>query len=287
LLVMQHIPEAFSEASCCMTDNTFGHAWIRNAPICGGLSIHPRTWIPEGAHLSVRQRLDRSDLASTFHNMRPAMARSLVASFLVLAGAGCGEPPPPQPFVVAVRVESDRGVPVAGANVTRGDRPLGTTGADGLATLKIAGAEGETAEVTVACPEGFQSPPKPASIRLTRLAEKSKVPEYSVACPPLTRRVVVAIRADNGPNLPVVYLDKTVTRTDASGAASFALEMPPGSQFTVALNTSERKDIKPINPSRLFVVTGRDEIFLFDQKFDVEKKKPPPPPVVRMPRALN
>jgi hypothetical protein len=78
-----------------------------------------------------------------------------------------------------------------------------------------------------------------------------------------------------------------VTRTDAAGAASFALEVPPGSQFTVALNTGDRKDIKPISPSKLFVVNSQDDVFLFDQKFEVEKKRAPPPPTVHIPKALG
>jgi hypothetical protein len=84
-----------------------------------------------------------------------------------------------------------------------------------------------------------------------------------------------------------MYLDRPVTRTDAAGAASFALEVPPGSQFTVALSTLERKDIKPLNPSKLFVVNQQDDLFLFDQKFDVERKRAyvAPPPFI--PRALN
>ncbi len=198
----------------------------------------------------------------------------------------CAEPPPPEPFLVSVRVESDPGKPVVGANISRANRPLGATNAEGKASLKIAGVEGEITDVAVTCPEGFQSPSKPLSIRLTRLAEKSKVAEYAVACPPSMRRVVVAVRAENGPNLPVMYLDRPVTRTDAAGAASFLLEVPPGSQLTVALNTTERKDIKPINPSKLFVVNAQDDLFVFDQKFEVEKKKPPPAPIIHLPRAL-
>jgi len=79
------------------------------------------------------------------------------------------------------------------------------------------------------------------------------------------RRVVVAVRAENGPNLPVMYLDRAVTRTDAGGAASFALEVPPGSQFTVALNTIERRDIFTLDLSKeptivtLYLLPGRDQ----------------------------
>ena len=135
---------------------------------------------------------------------------------LFLPVAGCAEPPPPEPFMVAVRVESDPGSAVAGANITRRDKPLGTTNAEGRATLKMKGVEGEIAEVMVSCPEGFQTPTKPLSIRLTRLSDKTKLPEYDVRCPPSKRHVVVAVRAENGPNLPVMYLDQAVTRTDAA-----------------------------------------------------------------------
>lgn len=204
-----------------------------------------------------------------------------------LSVASCTEPPPPDPFQISIKVESDPGRPVANASISRSNKQLGATGPDGRVNLKIGGIDGEFTDVTVTCPEGFQTPLKPLSVKLTRLADKSKVTEYLVSCPPAMRRVVVAIRAENGPNLPVMYLDRAVTRTDAGGAASFALEVPPGSQFTVALNTIERRDIKPLSPSKLFVVQNQDDLFLFDQKFDVEKKPPPPKFVPHIPKALN
>lgn len=198
----------------------------------------------------------------------------------------CEEPRPPEPFEVLVKLESDPGMPVQGASVSRQNRLLATTDATGRARLKLPGVEGETTDVVVTCPEGYQSPTKPLSVRLARLADKSKTPEYAVACPPSTRRVVVAIRAVNGPNLPVEYLDREVTRTDASGAASFALEVPPGSQFNVVLSTEARTDIKPVSPSKLFVVDAKDDVLLFDQRFEVERKAPPPKRRVFIPRAL-
>jgi hypothetical protein len=186
-----------------------------------------------------------------------------------------------------VKVEADRGVPIPNATVARANKTIATTDAQGRAMLTIGGQEGDVTDVVVTCPEGYQSPTKPLNLRLTRLADKSKVPEYGVSCPPSMRKVVIAVRAENGPNLPVMYLSKPITRTDAAGAASFALEVPPGSQFSVALDTGERKDIKPINPSKVFVVSQQDEIFLLDQKFEVEKKKVYAPPAPHIPRALN
>lgn len=214
------------------------------------------------------------------------MMRLVSVALLLPLVLSCAEPPPPEPFQISVKVESDPGRPIAGVSISRSNRVLGTTGLDGRATLKIAGVEGEITDVVVACPEGFQTPSKPINIRLTRLAERSKIPEYAVQCPPSMRRVVVAVRADNGAHLPVMYLDKPVTRTDSSGAASFALEVQPGSQFTVSLNTTERKDLKPISPSKVFVVSQQDDVFLFDQKFDVERRKVIAAPPPHIPRQL-
>lgn len=208
-------------------------------------------------------------------------------ALLCTVGAGCTEPRPPDPFQISIRVESDPGKPVANASISRSNKVLGTTNAEGRVNLKIGGIDGEFTDVVVTCPEGYQNPLRPLSVKLTRLADKSKVTEYTVSCPPSMRRVVVAVRAENGPNLPVMYLDRPVTRTDAGGAASFALEVPPGSQFTVALNTIERRDIKPISPSKLFVVGAQDDVFLFDQRFEVEKPKFIPKAQPHIPKALN
>lgn len=138
--------------------------------------------------------------------------------------------------------------------------------------IKMAGTEGEIVDVNVTCPDGYAPPRGPVNIRLTRLADKTKIPEYSVSCLPNLRHVVIAVRAENGPFLPVLYLGRPITKTDEAGAAHFALEVPPGAQFQVTLDTSERKDIKPPNPAKLFVVAQQDEILLFDQRFEVEKK---------------
>lgn len=205
-----------------------------------------------------------------------------------LATSSCKDldPPPPPPFQIFIRIDSDPGHPVTGAVVSRGGKPLATTGPDGRAMLTLTGAEGETTDVTVKCPDAFTSPTKPTSIRLTRFADKTKVPEYTVSCPPSLRRVVVAVKAENGPNLPVMYLNRMITRTDLSGAAHFALEVAPNTQFQVTLDTSENSRLKPPSPTKPFTVPGHDDILLFDQKFEVEKVRVFQAKV-NLPRALN
>lgn len=194
----------------------------------------------------------------------------------VAASSGCKDldPPPPPPFQFYVKVESDPGRPVAGANVARANNKTPTqTGPDGRAMLTITGAEGDVVDVFVKCPETFTSPGNPISVRLTRPADKSRIPEYSTACPPSLRKVVVAVKAENGAGLPVLYLNKPITRTDPSGAAHFALEVAPGAQFNVTLDTTENSKLKPVNPTKPFTVGQSDDILVWEQKFDVEKPK--------------
>jgi hypothetical protein len=198
-----------------------------------------------------------------------------VLTVVALATTGCAgmslDPPPPPPFKVAISVEGDPGRPVSGAIVSRNDKKVATTGVDGLAELSLNGADGETVDAKISCPDGHTSPAKPISMRLARTRD-GRAPIFKVSCPPTQRRVVVAVKAENGANLPVVYLGKVITHTDASGAAHFALEAAPGDQFQVTLDTSGQK-LKPPSPSKPFTVAGNDDIFVFEQKFDVEKKK--------------
>ena len=204
------------------------------------------------------------------------LARVGIALGFVVTASGCGsmslDPPPPPPFTVAFAVEGDPGHPMRGAVVSRNDKSMVTTGADGRAELTLNGADGETVDATVKCPEGHTSPAKPISIRLARTGD-GKAPLFNVACPPTQRRVVVAVKVENGPNLPVVYLGKVITRTDESGAAHFAVEAPPGGQFLVMLDTGENKRLSPASPSKPFTIGSTDEIVVFEQKFEVEKKK--------------
>ncbi|MDB4942696.1 MAG: hypothetical protein JWP97_2230 [Labilithrix sp.] len=197
-----------------------------------------------------------------------------LAAFSTGCAKGALEAPPPPPFTVTVLVESDPGRPLAGATVTRDERPVATTGADGRAQLTFMGADGEMALASVACPPGFTSPAKALSIRVARTRD-GRTPVFNVACPPTQRKVVVAVKAEHGPNLPVLYLGNVVTRTDMSGAAHFALEAAPGEQFQVTLDTSGKdgEHLLPVSPSKPFTVGSTDDIVVFEQRFDRAKVK--------------
>lgn len=190
---------------------------------------------------------------------------------LALGPLGCKalEPPPPPPQVIAVRVESDPGRPLAGVDLVYNGQKVAQTDTSGVGKLRLGGRDGELFDITVKCPQGYASPERPVQVMLRRLADSSKSPEYSASCPPSTRSVVVAVRADGAPNLPVTYLGREVARTDESGAAHVLLKLQPGEQFDLTLDTRDKgTDLRPQNPAQSFTVGPRDDVFTFDQKFE-------------------
>jgi hypothetical protein len=92
----------------------------------------------------------------------------------------------------------------------------------------------------------------------------------------LLRNVVVAVRAENGANLPVMYLDTPCARTDASGAAHCLVRAAPGQTFTIMISTTAERggeNLRPQNPSRSFSVHAQDEVMFFDTKFERERNR--------------
>lgn len=232
--------------------------------------------------LSMRPGLTDLTGPATLSSMKARSVRAVsshvalvgAVSLVGLLGAGCGkqlDAPPPPPFKLSIKVDSDPNHPLAGAKVLHQDHEVGVTQADGRALVTLKGNEGDTAQITVRCPETNQQPP-PFTVALRRLAD-NKVPEYAIQCAPLLRRVVVGVRADNGANLPVMFLGSVVARTDASGAAHFALDVKPGEQFEVQLKTDENPKLLPKNPARSFVMPPRDDVVVFNQTFSLEKTK--------------
>lgn len=198
-----------------------------------------------------------------------------VATTALTGATGCeGEAHSAQPYPVRVVVQSDPGKAVAGATLLRNGRDLMTTDVSGAALLKLTGQEGDTVDLAVRCPTGFESPAKAFSVRLTRPGDSNKVPEYSAACAPAFRDVVVAVRADGASQMPITYLGKPIARTDQAGAAHILLRMRPGDQFELGLDTTGFPKHHPQNPKASFLVSPHaDELQRFDVRFEVERPK--------------
>ncbi len=205
--------------------------------------------------------------------------RALVVSWLALCvlAPACGkfEEPPPPPFQVAITVEADKGTPLMGAVITRTNKEIGKTNEQGRAVLTFRGEDGDQLDVYVKCPDGFDSPTKPVTVALRRLADPKRLAEYPVMCPPAERKVVVALRTENGPNLPVKFLGRDVARTDQSGAATFMMNAKPGDHLDFTVDTSEKGNeaLRPQSPSVSLIVDNKDAYYTLDQVFQVQKAR--------------
>lgn len=205
---------------------------------------------------------------------RQASALALLASCL-FGASGCeGEARSSEAYPARIVVESDPGKAVAGASVQRNGHDVAMSDPSGAAVVKLAGREGDTVDLTVRCPQGYESPAKAVSVRLTRRGDSKKMPEYTVQCSPTYRNVVVAVRAEGGALMPITYLGKPIARTDEAGAAHILLRMRPGDQFELGLDTSAFPKHHPQSPKASFLVpSGSDEVQRFDVRFEVDKPK--------------
>jgi hypothetical protein len=175
-----------------------------------------------------------------------------------------------QQYQFLVRVQSDPARPLSHVNLAHAGKPLGSSDARGLIRLAARGKEGETLSFDVRCPPGHRQTSKPLSVVLRRLVEREKLPEYLVSCPPLKRTIVIAVRAEHGANLPVLYLGRELARTDRFGAAHVLLEAEPEDSLEITLDTSEQPGLRPSNPSARFAVGARDEVLAFNQTFQAK-----------------
>ncbi|MET0285700.1 MAG: hypothetical protein ABW352_14570 [Polyangiales bacterium] len=190
---------------------------------------------------------------------------------------GCAERPTPL-FMVAVRVESDPGVGLPNATLATHGRQLGVTDATGVTVATLAGVSGETIELNVDCPEGFRAPSAPLQVRLRPSKSPADRPEYRVACPPLQRRLVLAVKTDGAQDLAVRVLGEQIARTDRFGGAHALLNVAPGDVVVVKLDTSAQETLMPRDPELRVVMPERDELVLFQQTFTKPKPKRAPRP---------
>lgn len=221
--------------------------------------------------------------------MKPTTAtlQALATSALGLLGAAAAlgtfasacAPAVPRLYAqdATIRVESDPGVPLANVPLVFDGKTLALTTSDGVAQVRMTGRDGDFFHVGVVCPEGFV----PASavefdVLVRRGENAAHVPEFGARCARAVRRAVVAVRTTNGANLPVLHLGRQVGKTDASGAATMALDVRPGADVELVIDTRSAKKVHPQNPVLSFKARDQEDFVVLDQAFTIDK-----PPAVR------
>lgn len=211
----------------------------------------------------------------SFFRMVGSIRKAVLASF-VLTLSGCAPPPPP-PAKVLVRVTTTRGQPVADAEVRLKSVVVARSDDTGTAHMTIGGQDGESFELRVQCPPPLRSPVRPLVVR--RLDTAGREAEHSVKCEASQRTLIVAVRAEGGPDLPIMYLGREMGRTDRSGAAHVKVDADINERIELTLSTAGREmvGVHPQNPVAVFEPTAHDELREFAVNFIRDPKKKPPP----------
>jgi len=204
---------------------------------------------------------------------------SALGALTLTATLSCQPPPPPPATSLAIRARAETGAALSNVEIFAGSALVARTDAEGRAHVNLTGADGLTFELKIKCPEGFRSPLEPLIVRRIVLAGPSNVPEYAVTCHATRHTLVVVVRADGRPGLPVVYLGKTIAQTDRSGVAHVMMDMDVRERVELTISTAgkENEKLHPQNPVQYFELADSDAIQFFDVTFSRDPKVKAPP----------
>jgi hypothetical protein len=187
---------------------------------------------------------------------------------------------------ITVRSEETRG-PVQGASIRVNGQSVGATTSEGIVEVRVSGIAGEKFHVELACPEGYKPPTPDSEDIFVTPTLNGPPPQLLFHCESATRKVVVDVRAENGPRLPVRYLGREIGVTDAHGTARVTVDSAPGDTFELVLDTTGAKTLHPQSPALSFRVGSSSSAFVFAQKFTMEKPKLKAKPKPSVPTNLN
>jgi hypothetical protein len=176
-------------------------------------------------------------------------------------------------YELIVRVSSGPSRSLEGARVSSKGRELGVTDSTGAVTVQARGREGDMFPVDIACPPGHRAPP-PLLVPLRQVGREGSGqvvrPEFAAVCTPLTQSIVVAVRAEGGPHLPLMHMGRELCRTDASGAAHVLLDVALEDVVELTLDTSGQPSLRPRNPILRVQPGLEDAITAISQELTVQ-----------------
>lgn len=203
---------------------------------------------------------------------------------LMAVVAACSNRTTLQSVALIVEVVDDQNRALGGARVLIDEKSLGVTDERGRITAQLAGPEGRKLRVRVVCPGGWTVENEERRELYLRFLKPidgngdvlAPIDEL-FRCVPTTRKVVVLVRADGRAGLRILAMGRELARTDADGVAQSVLEGIPGDEIEIAIDTSENPELRPAMPSRRFTMPKKNQILIFDQRFEMRKEDPRKP----------
>jgi len=178
-------------------------------------------------------------------------------------------------FPITVVVHGEGQAAIAGAELLLGKLALGKTDGAGTLNLTLHGNEGDSVALNVKCPAAYASPERPLDVGLRHLGNGSTPAHFEVECFSLLHDIVVGVRAENGPHLPILRLKTVVGRTDDQGVAHVLLQATANESVALTLDTAGNTSLLPQNPTLDFTTRDADEMVLVSQKFTVKQAPRP------------
>ncbi len=208
------------------------------------------------------------------------MIRTSLLAFLLtpstLLACGGTQGPTTSSFAVTFTAEADQGVPLDGVVIAANGSAVGTSDEDGLVQTMIRGPEGTEIQIHYECPEGYRPTEESKTLRLHHFQSLDPTVQAGlhmrVNCIPEQRRAVFVIRTGQ-PNLPILLDGQVVARTNELGVAHVVREATPNTSFRLKVDTSGNPRLRPQEPGMQFVLAAHDEVFAWDQHFEVERPR--------------
>lgn len=192
--------------------------------------------------------------------------------FLTCLSGGCGTPTSSSThYQLQFDVVDDRGEALAGVAIAVGDTKIGTTDGTGILRAEVNASKGDRYPLHRQCPEQYESSSEVENIvfrdtKGLKGGEHAKI-HVRLQCERQERVAALLVHADGRVGLPVLIDGVEHGRTGPGGFAHIRLDMRPGAQFQVHIDSSERPSLRPVDPRRTMTVGSEDGLFVFDPVF--------------------
>lgn len=211
------------------------------------------------------------------------MHRKLALRFwLLITGPAllcqCNTEPAINSYLIHFVAKADDSKLLDGVPIYLDGKKLGTTGADGSLSVRVAASTKQTLSAKADCPAGYRGSNQPTAIHLRQFRSLSSshpdnALQYVFICTPTMVSAAVIVSTSLPTELPLLMDGQEVGRTNADGVAHLLIEAAPGSNFTLLLDTQKHTTVRPQYPTRTFYVGNQDEIYVYEQSLEIPKVK--------------
>jgi len=202
--------------------------------------------------------------------------RAILIAAVGVCGACDEQRPPETSFAIHFQAVDDRGMELPGIDINVGETLLGATDSGGSLRVEVQARAGQRYPLVAPCPASYQPKDPPTEIffrdTVALHGEALTQIDLRLVCARSSRVAALLVHADGYENMPVLIDGIAQASTGPDGFAHLRLDLAPGAQFQVSLDSSSQPSLVPVNPSQTMSIGEEDGLFIFDPTF----REPPP-----------